>query len=66
VQKACEKLGVKAVVIKADMTSTADAKRAVQETIKQLGGLDLVVANAVSGVKRGGGWDGLSGLMSGV
>jgi hypothetical protein len=31
-----------------------------------LGGLDLVVANAVSGVKRGGGWDGLSGLMSGV
>jgi [acyl-carrier-protein] S-malonyltransferase len=55
VQKACEELGVKAVVIKADMTNTADAKRAVQETIKQLGGLDLVVANAVSGVKRGGG-----------
>jgi NAD(P)-dependent dehydrogenase (short-subunit alcohol dehydrogenase family) len=36
------------VVIKADMTSTAEAKRAVQETIKQLGGLDIILANAVS------------------
>jgi NAD(P)-dependent dehydrogenase (short-subunit alcohol dehydrogenase family) len=46
VQKACEEQGVKAVVIKADMTSTAEAKRAVQETIKQLGGLDIIIANA--------------------
>ncbi|RAR12468.1 malonyl-CoA-acyl carrier protein transacylase [Stemphylium lycopersici] len=46
VQKACEEQGVKAVVIKADMTSTSEAKRAVQETIKQLGGLDIVIANA--------------------
>lgn len=30
------------------MTSTAEAKRAVQETIKELGGLDLILANAVS------------------
>lgn len=29
------------------MTSTSDAKRAVQETIKELGGLDLIIANAV-------------------
>lgn len=29
------------------MTSTADAKRAVQETIKQLGGIDIIIANAV-------------------
>lgn len=35
-------------MIKADMTSTAEAKRAVQETIKQLGGLDIILANAVS------------------
>ncbi|KAL1797243.1 hypothetical protein ACET3X_003849 [Alternaria dauci] len=46
VQKACEAHGVKAIVIKADMTSTADAKRAVRETIEQLGGLDVVLANA--------------------
>jgi len=30
------------------MTSTADAKRAVKETLEMLGGLDLVLANAVS------------------
>ena len=29
------------------MTSTAEAKRAVRETIEQLGGLDIVLANAV-------------------
>ncbi|PSN63908.1 short chain dehydrogenase/reductase [Corynespora cassiicola Philippines] len=46
VQKACEAHGVKAVVIKADMTSTAECHRAVDETIKLLGGLDIVVANA--------------------
>jgi NAD(P)-dependent dehydrogenase (short-subunit alcohol dehydrogenase family) len=48
VAKACEEAGVKAVVIRADMTSTAEAKRAVQETIKQLGGVDIILANAVS------------------
>jgi NAD(P)-dependent dehydrogenase (short-subunit alcohol dehydrogenase family) len=30
-----------------DMTSTADAKRAVQEAIEELGGLDIILANAV-------------------
>jgi hypothetical protein len=29
------------------MTSTADAKRAVQEAIEGLGGLDIILANAV-------------------
>jgi len=29
------------------MTSTSDARRAVQETIEQLGGLDIILANAV-------------------
>lgn len=28
------------------MTSTAEAKRAVQETIGQLGGIDIIIANA--------------------
>jgi NAD(P)-dependent dehydrogenase (short-subunit alcohol dehydrogenase family) len=31
-----------------DMTSTAEAKRVVQETIEQLGGIDIVISNAVS------------------
>lgn len=47
VQKACEEYGVKAVVIQADLTLTSGAKRAVQETIKQLGGLDLIISNLV-------------------
>ncbi|KAF2709360.1 short chain dehydrogenase/reductase [Pleomassaria siparia CBS 279.74] len=42
----CEKHGVKAVTIKADMTSTAECKRVVEETIKELGGIDIVIANA--------------------
>lgn len=29
------------------MTSTAEAKRCVQETIEKLGGLDIVIANSV-------------------
>lgn len=48
VAKECEGHGVKAVVIKADMTSTSEAKRAVKETIEKLGGLDIVLSNAVS------------------
>jgi NAD(P)-dependent dehydrogenase (short-subunit alcohol dehydrogenase family) len=47
VAAACEKLGVKSVIIKADMTNTSEAKRAVQETIEKLGGVDLILANAV-------------------
>ena len=30
-----------------DMTSTDEARRAVRETIEQLGGIDIVLANAV-------------------
>lgn len=29
------------------MTSTAEAKRAVQDTVAQLGGIDIVISNAV-------------------
>ncbi|KAH6639444.1 short chain dehydrogenase/reductase [Boeremia exigua] len=46
VQKRCQAEGVKAVVIKADMTNTDEARRAVQEATEQLGGLDIVLANA--------------------
>jgi NAD(P)-dependent dehydrogenase (short-subunit alcohol dehydrogenase family) len=46
VQKACEAQGVKAVIIKADMTSTTEARRAVQEAKQLLGGLDIIIANA--------------------
>ncbi|OAK95655.1 short chain dehydrogenase/reductase [Phaeosphaeriaceae sp. SRC1lsM3a] len=46
VRQECEENGTKAVVIKADMTSTTDARRAVRETIEKLGGLDLIIANA--------------------
>ncbi|KAI1681665.1 S-malonyltransferase [Pyrenophora tritici-repentis] len=46
VQKQCQELGVKAVLIRADITSTSEAKRVVKETIEQLGGLDIILANA--------------------
>ncbi|KAF2737280.1 short chain dehydrogenase/reductase [Polyplosphaeria fusca] len=46
VQAACEAHGVKAITIKADMCSTDEARRAVQEVREQLGGLDVVIANA--------------------
>lgn len=46
--KACQELGVKTVVIQADMTSTAEARRAVRDAVRELGGLDLVLANSVS------------------
>ncbi|KAF2622273.1 short chain dehydrogenase/reductase [Macroventuria anomochaeta] len=46
VQRQCQDAGVKAVLIKADMTSTDEARRAVRETIEQLGGIDIVLANA--------------------
>ena len=45
-QKACEAQGVKAVIIKADMTSTTSARLAVQEAKQLLGGLDIIIANA--------------------
>jgi NAD(P)-dependent dehydrogenase (short-subunit alcohol dehydrogenase family) len=33
------------------MTNTDEARRAVQETIEQLGGIDIVLSNAVSAIK---------------
>ncbi|KAF2635858.1 short chain dehydrogenase/reductase [Massarina eburnea CBS 473.64] len=46
VQQECEQFGVKTVVVKADMTSTDECARAVEETITGLGGIDIVLANA--------------------
>jgi NAD(P)-dependent dehydrogenase (short-subunit alcohol dehydrogenase family) len=36
------------MIVKADMTVTADARRAVRETVAGLGGLDIIISNAVS------------------
>jgi hypothetical protein len=48
IASACEKHGVKSMIVKADMTVTADARRAVRETVEGLGGLDIIISNAVS------------------
>jgi len=47
VQKECRKYGVQAVTIAADMGIEKDAERVVDESIAALGGLDIVVSNAV-------------------
>ncbi|MCP4681224.1 MAG: 3-oxoacyl-ACP reductase FabG [Desulfobacterales bacterium] len=41
-----EKLGRKAVAVKADVASTADAKNMIEAAVKELGGLDILVNNA--------------------
>ena len=43
-----EATGGKVVAISADMTSTDDVKRMVAETVKQFGGVDILVNNAAS------------------
>ncbi|KAF1955466.1 short chain dehydrogenase/reductase [Byssothecium circinans] len=46
VREECERHGVKAVIVQADMTRTDECARAVEETIKGLGGIDIVLANS--------------------
>ncbi|GME34624.1 Short-chain dehydrogenase/reductase SDR, partial [Neofusicoccum parvum] len=41
-----EKYSVKATIIKADVGVTAECERCVQESIKTLGGLDILIGNA--------------------
>jgi len=41
-----KKLGRKAIAVKADVASTADAKNMIETAIKELGGLDILVNNA--------------------
>jgi NAD(P)-dependent dehydrogenase (short-subunit alcohol dehydrogenase family) len=36
------------MIIKADMTVTSDARRAVRVAVEGLGGLDIILSNAVS------------------
>ncbi|XP_013145887.1 PREDICTED: 17-beta-hydroxysteroid dehydrogenase 14-like [Papilio polytes] len=42
----CESLGKKPLVVKADVSNDADAKRIIDETIKTFGKLDILVNNA--------------------
>jgi len=41
-----EKMGRKAIAVKADVASTADAQNMIETAIKELGGLDILVNNA--------------------
>lgn len=41
-----ERLAVRAVAIRADVSRAADVKRLIAQTVKQLGGLDVLVNNA--------------------
>ncbi len=47
VQKACQDLGVQAITLAADMGVQAEAEGIVEQTVERLGGLDIVVSNAV-------------------
>ena len=46
VKKACEELGVTAVCVQADVSTDAECKRLVEESVAGLGGLDILVNNA--------------------
>ena len=46
VKAKCEALGVKAVSVQADVSTDAECKRLVDETVAALGGLDILVNNA--------------------
>ncbi|MDO1501625.1 SDR family NAD(P)-dependent oxidoreductase [Winogradskyella maritima] len=48
--KEIQKLGVKAIGIQADVRNLEAMKKAVDKTISELGGLDIVVANAGVGI----------------
>ncbi|MGD9365764.1 MAG: SDR family NAD(P)-dependent oxidoreductase [Desulfobacteraceae bacterium] len=52
------KLGAKAMAVKCDIASFADAKMVVDTTVEQFGGVDILVNNA------GMNWDGVSWKMS--
>ncbi|KIW82562.1 hypothetical protein Z517_05589 [Fonsecaea pedrosoi CBS 271.37] len=46
VAEKCKGLGVKAVVIQADIGVVSDTVRLVKESVEQLGGLDIIINNA--------------------
>ena len=45
-------LGIKATGIIADVTDAADVRRMVAETVEQLGGLDILIANAGINIRK--------------
>lgn len=45
----CRKMGVKAVTIQADVSQTSEIERMVDEAVKGLGGIDIVINNAIFG-----------------
>lgn len=45
-------LGVKAIGIIADVTDAADVRRMVAETVEQLGGVDILIANAGINIRK--------------
>lgn len=47
VKQACEAFGVRAVTVAADMGNQSEAEGIVEQTVEALGGLDIVVSNAV-------------------
>jgi enoyl-[acyl-carrier protein] reductase III len=47
-----EALGVRAIVVKANMAEEEDVKRLVTRSTEELGGADIFIANAASGVLR--------------
>ncbi len=53
-----QKLGTKAIAVKCDISSFDDARKVVETTVEQFGGVDILVNNA------GMNWDGVSWKMS--
>ncbi len=47
--KLCEQYGVKAIAIQADVSKTDEIERMINEAVEGLGGLDIVVNNAIYG-----------------
>src|SRR5471032_927222 len=50
--KELESLGVKAIGIRADVTDRKQVDRAIAETVAKLGGLDILVANAGTNIRK--------------
>ena len=45
----CRGMGVKAITIQADVSKTSEIERMVEEAVKGLGGIDIVINNAIFG-----------------
>ena len=47
-----EALGARAIILTVDVTDSAQVERMVEETVRQLGGVDILVANAGTNVRK--------------